>query len=46
MYGFRADAGMPKQSLFDLRRETASELRRRGWVAEVKGNSGRYELVR
>lgn len=46
MYGFQADAGVPKQPLFDLRRQTASELRKRGWVADVKRNSGRYELLR
>lgn len=46
MFGFHADAGTPQQPLFDLRRETATELRRRGWIADVRRNSGRYELLR
>jgi hypothetical protein len=46
MYGLHADAGVPAQPLFDMRRETAAALRQLGWVTTVRRNSGRYELIR
>jgi hypothetical protein len=46
MHALHADAGVPAQPLFDLRRETAQALRALGWVAPVSRNSGRYELLR